>query len=324
MKTADSSNATRRSHINQQGMNMTTLVKTPPKGKDKGAFYTQSDLNRAFTWVKGVLQKSQTSVTAMEVLLTPVMAEALLLMNKDNRRIKSRKVDDFARDMVTGNWKMNGESIIVSKDGHLNDGQHRASAVMQANKSIKTLMVFGVERDTRDTIDHGIGRSPGDDLALNGFHNTIVLAAASRMLWQWRTYGYIQHSGVKAPTRVELIEIAKNNPGLVKSALEVGSKSGKAKSLTSIAILTFCNFAFKTVAHETEVSFFFDSLIEGNDLKRGDPILNARNRLIAERNILNSSEKVELLFRAWNAHRQGETTRTAFRMSGGELPLLEA
>lgn len=303
---------------------MTNVAEAPKKGKDKSKFYTQSDLAKAGSWLKGALQKSQSSVTAMEVALTPVLAEALLDANEGNRRIKDRKVDDYARDMANGNWKLNGETIIVSKDGYLNDGQNRCMAVIQANKAIKTMMVFGVDRDTRDTIDHGIGRSPGDDLALNGFHDTVVLAAAARMIWQWRTYGFIQHSGIKAPTRVELIELAKRNPGLVKSSLEVKSKGSKPKALASIAILTFCNFAFKTVAHETSVAYFFDALIEGNDLKRGDPILNCRNRLIAERSILSTSEKVELLFRAWNAHRQGETSRTAFRMAGGELPLLEA
>ena len=287
-------------------------------------FHTMSDLRRAQLWLDGQVAKSAGAVTAQVVTMSPELAEVLLGRNEGNRKLKARRVDDFSRDMAAGNWKLNGEPVIVSSEGRLNDGQHRCAAVIQSKVPVEMLIVFGVDRDSRDTLDHGTARSPGDDLALHGHTNTIVLAATARMLWQWRQYGTVQHSGVKAPTRVELMATVDQNPGIIRAILAVGSKGAKAKAVASVAMLAFCHFAFKTVANDADVTFFFDALIEGENLKRGDPILNARNRLIAERRILGVEERVELLFRAWNAHRRGETARVAFRLTGGELPLLES
>lgn len=193
---------------------------------------------------------------------------------------------------------------------------------MKANVSTDMLIVFGVSGETRDTVDHGVTRSPGDDLALHGHTNTVHLASAARMVWRWRQYGSINQSGYRAPTRMELIDTVEGNPGIARSLQAVDAKGRKGRAIASISMLAFCRFAFHTVANDMDVTYFFDALIEGDSLRRGDPILNARNRLIAERTLFSTEQKAELLFRAWNAHRNGETSRVAFRLSGGELPEL--
>jgi hypothetical protein len=309
-------------------LNMLKVAEKPAMGKAKAVnaplkFHTVSDGRRAQLWLDDTVATIGDNVTAMLVNVTPELAEVLLSRNEGNRSVKQRRVDDMARDMSSGNWKLNGEPIIVSSDGTLNDGQHRLFAVVQSKVPSDMLVVFGVSRDSRDTVDHGVGRTPGDDLSLHGFTNAVQLAAAARLVWMWRNYGEVTRSGNRAPTRMELIASAEENRGLVKALAAVGAKTTKAKALASMATLAFCYFAFKTVANEQDVAYFFDALIEGDELKRGDPILNARNRLIAERGILSQAAKAELLFRAWNSHRRGEA-RVLFRIAGGELPLLES
>lgn len=303
---------------------MLNILERPAKG-NSGAkkFHTISDIRKAQLWLDDTVAQVGSKVTAQVVTMTPELATVLLGRNEGNRKVKQRRVDDIARDISAGSWKLNGEPIIVSSEGNLNDGQHRCAAVIQAKIPTDMLVVFGVSGDSRDTVDHGVGRSPGDDLALHGHANGVQLAAAARMVWRWRTYGDLQRSGNRTPTRMELIGTVEGNPGLGRSLLAVGAKGPRAKAIASIATLAFCHFAFKTVAAETDVAHFFDALIDGADLQRGDPILNARNRLIAERNMLTQEMKAELLFRSWNAHRRDET-RVLFRIVGGELPLLES
>jgi hypothetical protein len=304
---------------------MLKVAERPAEGKAKTAlplkFHTVSDLRKAQLWLDEQVASAGDEVTGKLVAVTPELAEVLLGRNDGNRKMKQRRVDDFARDIAAGSWKINGEPIIVSRDGKLNDGQHRCAAVMQAKVPTDMLVVFGVASNTRDTVDHGVTRSPGDDLALHGYRNTVQLAAAARMVWRWREFGAIGHSGQRTPTRMELVGVVETNVGIARSLLAVG---GKGKALCSVALLAFCHFAFRTVSSDLDVTYFFDALTEGDELKRGDPILNARNRLVAERNILSTEQKAELLFRAWNAHRKGETSRVAFRLSGGELPMLES
>jgi hypothetical protein len=310
-----------------QDLTMLSVLEQPAKGKAKTVapqkFHTVSDMRKAQLWLDTTVAETGTNVTARVVSMTPELAAVLLGRNEGNRKVKQRRVDDIARDIMAGSWKLNGEPIIVSSEGKLNDGQHRCAAVIQSKMPTDMLVVFGVSGDSRDTVDHGVGRSPGDDLALHGHANGVQLAATARMVWRWRTYGELLRSGNRTPTRMELMRVVEENPGLNRSLLMVGSKGPRAKAIASIATLAFCHFAFKTVAAETEVARFFDALIDGADLQRGDPILNARNRLIAERNQLTQEMKAELLFRSWNAFRL-EQTRVLFRITGGELPLLEA
>lgn len=306
-----------------QDLTMLSIAERTFPANAQKQYHTKSGTAQAYDWLKGKLA-GLASPRAEVVELTPDLAAVLLERNPDNRKIKARRVDDFARDMLAGNWKLNGEPIIVSSNGELNDGQHRCAAVVASKVPVLTFMVFGVTRDSQDTLDHGTARSPGDDLALHGHTDTVTLAAAARMLWQWRQYGTCMYSGQNAPTRVELMQTVDASPGLSRSVALVSAKGPKAKALGSVAMLAFCHFAFRTVAHETDVAHFFDALVEGENLKRGDPILNARNRLITDRSVLSREQKIELIFRAWNAHRKGETTRQIFRLYGGELPMLEA
>ena len=67
---------------------------------------------------------------------------------------------------------------------------------------------------------------------------------------------------------------------------------------------------------------FIDKLVGGADLLAKDPVLYTRNRLIAERGRLRGNDKVELIFRTWNAWRRRETPRV-LPILGGALPVVE-
>lgn len=287
--------------------------------KAEKVFHTVSDTRAAALWLDEMGAKP--GIYSIVTDLTPSVAAVLLERNPANRKIKFTKVQDYAKDIEHGSWKFNGEPIIVARDGLLNDGQHRCAAVVEAQKSIPVLMVFGVERDTRDTLDQGVARSSGDYLSIHGHTNTSHLAATAKAVWQWRTFGLLSNGGRNSPTRSEVMETVLANPGIVKSLAFVDRKN--ARAMGSLSTLAFVHFAVKSVAGDIPANFFMDALIDGADLKAGDPILNVRNRLMTDRRVLRTPEKAELLFRAWNAHRRDQT-RVLFRLTGGELPLLEA
>jgi len=49
-----------------------------------------------------------------------------------NRPISMRKVNDYAVEMLKGNWRFTHQGIGFSKKGFLIDGQHRLLAILQA------------------------------------------------------------------------------------------------------------------------------------------------------------------------------------------------
>jgi hypothetical protein len=120
------------------------------------------------------------------VTLTPDTAKDLLEGNKLNRPLDQTHVNRIERQIATNKWKFNGDTIKVSVDGDILDGQHRLWAIFQSGKSVETVIVHGVARDAFSTVDtlrkH---RGGADILSLNGVNRYRVVAAAA-LTWLLR------------------------------------------------------------------------------------------------------------------------------------------
>lgn len=102
------------------------------------------------------------------VTITPEMAEIMLEKNIANRKVNQANVNRIAADMATGNYKLNGETIKISPNHEILDGQHRLLACVKSNMPFKTYIVYNVEREAIGTIDMGKGRSVADSLNVMG------------------------------------------------------------------------------------------------------------------------------------------------------------
>lgn len=126
-----------------------------------------------------------------KVLLTPEMAMSMLEYNKLNRPLNDQHVKRIAGQIVNGKWRFNGDTIKVSEDGGILDGQHRLWAVIESKTPVETIVVRGIARDAFSTIDTiRKPRSGGDTLSLLGAsrHRNIITGALSWYLrWQRRT-----------------------------------------------------------------------------------------------------------------------------------------
>lgn len=127
------------------------------------------------------LARARSEVFSVTTMMTPRLAQRLLDNNPGNRHVVAstrgtRSVAAYAAMMARGEWALNGSTIVVADNGELNDGQHRCHAVIQAGVAVPMQIVFGVDRASRSTLDQGIGRSPGDILAMAGETNTNILA----------------------------------------------------------------------------------------------------------------------------------------------------
>lgn len=100
--------------------------------------------------------------------VTPAMAEKWLEANPNNRSIDDRKVEQYARDMVAGKWRLTNQGIGFGRDGNLYDGQHRLWAVYKAGVAVRMLVVTGLEPDARPAIDVGKPRRVHDQLRMFG------------------------------------------------------------------------------------------------------------------------------------------------------------
>jgi hypothetical protein len=73
--------------------------------------------------------------------------------------VSKRQVAQYVEDITEGRWIENGCAIILGPDGELVDGVQRLTAVVEANKPIKSLVVrLNSLDDPKIVLDRG-GRS---------------------------------------------------------------------------------------------------------------------------------------------------------------------
>jgi len=307
-----------------QGVHQAMLVmheKPSPINADTPLFsaVAAAETRRMKAWLADRIGRGRSGIFSEEVALTPVLAELLLGDNPDNRRIRKGRLMEFVTDISNGDWELNGEPIIVADTGELNDGQHRCQAVIMAGKAMHTVITFGVRRSSRLTVDVGAVRTAGDFLAMDGHKNPNVTAAVAGMVWQYEKYGEIKSGQGNRPTKVQVRHTYAEHPGIDDS---IDIIPNKARSMArSRSLLAFCHYIIARHAYSRPMAdSFILRLCLGDGLTKGDPIYHCREKLIQDKR-LHPSERVELIFRTWNASRDN---RRATKCSPimGSLPAL--
>lgn len=281
----------------------------------------QVERDRMIAWLDERVHASKKKRSAEVVTLTPVLASLLLERNPINRPISKTNSSALGSDIANGRFEFNGESIVVSNTGILLDGQHRCAQVVATGVSIETVIVFGPRDEARYTIDSGVSKTLANYLHMKGHTYTHALGPAINFFLQWREFGSIDIASKavgRRPTKAAALAVIDEVPGL-KTSAEFTAPC--MKTIRSHAVLTFCHYVFWKKAGREAADHFVLKLIDGDGLRRGDPIHYCRNRLVGMGRHTPGPERIELIFKCWNAHRTGSEIQ-AFR-STGKLPKLE-
>lgn len=242
-------------------------------------------------------------------VITPAFAQQLLEQNPHNRHVTPAVVERYALDMAEGRWQEgNGQTVVISRNGDLMDGQHRMHAIVRSGVPISMLVVRNVDPETFKTIDTGKPRSLPDLLSIEGYKNSIVVAGTGRMAWNYAagvSPGY-------SPNKTTLEEFINNQPNISKIVQQVTTaSSGKTYPKTPLAAVMF--LANNDGSMNKEVETFIEGVTSGANLYKGDPRLTLRewvlyHKLKANGRIsMTSSALFAAAARAWNAHASGKT-----------------
>ena len=251
----------------------------------------------AISWLGAKFEEYSDKVGAEDILITPEIASLILEKhNLSNRHISTNIVDQLCADMRHGRFKAdNGETIIFSKEGLLNDGQHRLSAVVKSGIGQVFTIAFGRDRASRLTVDTGIKRTIGHVLGLLGKPYGNTLAAAAKRVESFRNTGNITSSGRVSSART--LEIIDGDVLLDEVAAWAHNHSFKALRLPPSEIAT--SFYLFSEKAPRQAKQFFEALREGYGLEKGSPIATLRTKLLNSPR-LNLTERFELLVRCWN------------------------
>lgn len=240
---------------------------------------------------------------ARVALITPQIAADLLHSNRDtvNRKPNLPRVRGYAQIMARNGWMLNGDNLKFDTNNKLLDGQHRLMACVQSGRPFRTYVVVNLAPEVFSTIDAGMGRSPGQVLAIAQCKNGHVVAAAVRRI------GMIgRGTAVKeAVSSDEVLQFWLNHPRISESA-KVGASTER---LLPTSVGTALHFMF-TERDARAADQFFADLATGAGLFQFDPLYLLRERLIRERQGNKKRRAVDaelasLCIRAWNARRNG-------------------
>ena len=261
-------------------------------------------------------------IVAKIVEVTPEIAASMLEKNTMNRNISTLTVKRYAHAMLSDEWEMNGETIIVATDGTILDGQHRLLAVIESGKTVTFLIVYNVKKDSIATVDSGISRSFRHVLQIKGSKHATTAASLTKIAWIYDNYdSELKDSSGKIVLRNTVLEAYYDeNRDRIEQAATVADTGAHHFVKSHMA---FCYYLFlrKNPAKADE---FINQIKTGAYITTKHPAMTLRLRLydnVTRRNKLSLRETVALYIKAWNAFIKGNDL-SVFRWNSTE-PLPE-
>lgn len=249
------------------------------------------------------------------VMLTPELAGELLARNEKNRSIKATNLARVKNALQSGKWMFNGDTICLSANGCMFDGQHRCQGVLETGVTVPVILVEGLNEAAFDTKDIGARRNASDVLYILGETNCRSLAAA--LIWVARYYkGTMEEKSTTSTYSVE--ELLDEHRELSSSVRLIGNKS----LLAPASLMAALHYMFSQDSRE-DADLFIKDLNLGAGLPEDDAVFVLRERLMKNRTAkakLPPFEIAALMIKAWNARRLGTPVRSLSYRAHGESP----
>lgn len=252
-------------------------------------------------WLSECIERGKRGVFSEVTTVTPGLAQEMLRRNPDNRNIKPSKAAQFTADMIAGRWAFNGEPLILSKEGLLNDGQHRLQGIIDANTPLSMVIVFGLERESRTTVDQGSARTAGDYIHMEGGSHGNQCASIARVVLAYeRSEGrHIRDSGKF--TNAEVVARVKSDPQILAAA-EYASKVQKHTMAFAAPAIIGGAFYILSQINKADAREYMDAVSLGEGLRLYDPAHTVREALL-KYGKGSRQPKIEMILHGWNKHR---------------------
>lgn len=247
-------------------------------------------------------------LSAEVILVTPEMAERWLNNNPDNRREHAPTVARIRKSILSGEWRLNGETIKIQVNGSILDGQHRLRAILESGIAVQSLVVTGLPRECFDTIDQGKSRSIADCLSVDNVAHYTTVASALRWILKIRRKAVYARNDI---TTSEAITFFADHPLVMRSVNYVMEYQVSSLLANGAAASLHYEMQSRDVVLADDM---FKRLGLGCDLEVLQPTHTLREKLLraarmkAER--VFTHEKMAWAIKAWNLERQGMQSKT--------------
>lgn len=235
----------------------------------------------------------------------PEMAAQLLGNNTQNRKISTRIVKRYARDMANDDWHSLADPIRIARNGVILDGQHRLKAIIESGTEQCFVIAEGLEIDDQLYMDQGRKRSAADQLKIDGVTNCTFVAAIAkiRIMWDRDQLAWLSRADY-TPTVSHIVEYVRDNAETLSwVGSQLNQKNGLRMHIAAVG-------AVLSEAYEIDrddANAFIDSLIVGANLGPESPILAYRNfrlRVTGLGQFVTQLDDMHFLIKTWNSWRK--------------------
>lgn len=231
--------------------------------------------------------------------ITPEKAKYWLEnLNSSNRKLQKNHYRMIANDIKNGNWMVNAQPICFagnpfSKDSkespRLLNGQHRLMACVEADIPIEIPIAVNIPEQSFATYDGQAKRLVTDKVRKG---DARVLSSAAKILWRVEQ-GFPPNTPI-TPSATDLVTTIRNHPGLAEAFPE----ARKMASIATAGIMTYMIYRV-TRDHKEIGEQFLKDLDSGEELRAGNPVIQARHDVIVQRKGGHRNEVLGILERAW-------------------------
>lgn len=239
------------------------------------------------------------------VTITPTIAQYILEnCNTLNRPLNKKRVTQIANSIKSGEWQINGETIIFSKNKRLLDGQYRLSAIVAANRDVDTYVTTDIEDSAFETIDTGKARTGSHVLSIKHTKHAFAVAATLNKVNRFYNKNY-DFDGAGVLTNRQIVRLAAQHP-TVKTSVERFLKYPRGISKST---LSFCHYILNSI-DPTTTETLFAQLGEENPTI---PIIAVLKKHIVKgksgkTHRLKQTAVIGSIFKTWNAMRSNTQT----------------
>lgn len=251
--------------------------------------------------------------------ITPDVAAAMLERNMEtNRSVRTTYVHQLAHEMEQGRFVSgNGQTIVVTKDGVLIDGQHRLHAIVESGRTYEFPVATVDSANAFKTIDVGTPRRISDYYRSCPNANAVATVGKTMYCAEYGSLGVIGCMGgrldsnttASKPAVIEYIDA--NLEAMVDLA---GTARSLYRALNYGSVVAFGALVgiVRLVGRDAALASFVS---EYENMASTNATVSLLKATVVQRNIKNRNDFARVLFEAYERYSRGDAIK---RLSVGD------
>lgn len=238
--------------------------------------------------------------------ITPNMAQDMLNRSESigivNRKPSQNYIDLYAREMKEGRWKLNGVAIKIDENGGILDGQHRLQACVASGIPFQSIVMYGVPRDTFDTLDCGRSRTASQVLKMKGIKYNQAIATIIYGVTDLREIGHTANHEKRLSNSAALEEYNRNSAHYDRAATVAATAVAETHAMT--AKLAGCIFYYLVHDLKQNADFVERFIRESTSFDSSpDPVIDHFRKWNLANRMIKMSDRNRIGYAAltWNA-----------------------